>query len=370
MSDMDKAIFFFIGTEAELIKLFPVMLELKNREKPFKLIASGQNDISESIIFKETGCGNIDLELSQEKRIRKSTLGLMEWWTKTYRRSIHMIQEHFSDMNFRESLMVVHGDTISTYMGARIGQKLGMNVCHIEAGLRSHHLFNPFPEEIDRLLTSRIAKMHFAPGKEAALNLRNVQGKVIDTKQNTLLDSLRISRTFPVAEHKVDRILASDKRYFIFVIHRQENLANKKLVIKVVNIIEEQAKKRNVVIILHAITTGALVKYGLFDRLRNNKNIILLPRIGYFDFMKLLEASEFVITDGGSNQEELFYMGKPTLILRKTTERKEGIGKNAKLYQTMDDIQEFADSYDQLKQDVVIDGNPSMCIADELLSWN
>ena len=73
-----------------------------------------------------------------------------------------------------------------------------MRVCHVEAGLRSHNLFNPFPEEIDRLLTSRVARVHFAPGKEPLNNLRKAKGIVIDTQYNTILDSLMLSKSMPI----------------------------------------------------------------------------------------------------------------------------------------------------------------------------
>ena len=85
-------------------------------------------------------------------------------------------------------------------------------------------------------------------------------------------------------------------------------------------------------LILHKITEATLENMGILSELKKNKKFILLPRVDYFDFMKLLDGARYVITDGGSNQEELYYMGKPCLIMRKTTERQEGIGKNAVLF--------------------------------------
>lgn len=337
---MDHELFFFVGTEAELIKIFPVIIEARNNGLTTHIIASGQNDIKNSDILRMTDCGRIDIELSDEVNIRKSAKGLVSWWIKTYAGSKKKIAALYGEKTLKSGIMIVHGDTVSTYMGARLGRNLGMTVCHVEAGLRSHHLFNPFPEEIDRLLTSRVARIHFAPGSEAKKNLSHAKGKVIDTEQNTLLDSLRISEDFLPGD-VVKRIIMSAEPYFVFVMHRQENLSKSEFVCKVIEVIERKAAKQKAFIVGHVITVNTLKKYGLFDRLRNNANISIIPRMGYFDFMKLLKNAEYVITDGGSNQEELYYMNKPTLILRKTTERNEGIGRNVRLFKDLEDIEAF-----------------------------
>ena len=358
--------FFFIGTEAELIKVFPVIIEARKRGIEYHIIASGQNDITSSRILKELDCGEVELELSRESEIKKSAAGLMSWWAKTYRGAGKKIRERFSGCDFTKAYMIVHGDTVSTYMGARIGKKLGMTVGHIEAGLRSHHLLTPFPEEIDRLLTSRTARMHFAPGDEAASNLKKARGTVVNTEQNTLLDSLRYSREIPVASD-IGEILGKD--YFVFVLHRQENLAAKEFVSGVVGESERAAEKKTCVFILHEITQNALAKFGLLERLKANPKVILHKRVDYFDFMKLLDGAAFVITDGGSNQEELYYMNKPCLILRKATERNEGIGINCRLFNgDPKDIRTFIDGLGEQADErrTPVTGEPSKKIADTL----
>ncbi|MBQ6587224.1 MAG: UDP-N-acetylglucosamine 2-epimerase [Butyrivibrio sp.] len=356
-------IFFFIGTEAELIKVFPVMLELKRRGRKYHIIASGQNDITKSVIFQKTDCGNVDLKLSDEKDIKKSAAGLLSWWIKTYRSAASIIRKEFPEAVNSNSYMIVHGDTVSTYMGARIGRSLGMTVCHVEAGLRSHNIFNPFPEEIDRKLTSSIARLHFAPGEQALSNLQAVKGKAVSTGQNTLLDSLKVSEQIAACE-EISHILSEEKPYFVFVMHRQENVANEKLFRAAVMNALQISSEYKCVFILHSITRNALERLGLMDKVENSPNVILLSRVDYFSFMKLLKGSEFVITDGGSNQEELFYMGKPTLIMRKTTERNEGLGENAKLYSDVDEIISFAHEYRNYIRHTDLSGTPSSVIAD------
>ncbi len=225
---MNKNIFFFLGTEAELIKVFPVILDSMKKGGICHIIASGQNDLTKSRIMKEIPLNGMFLELSRESDIKKSAKGLLAWFIKTYRSASEKIEEKFGKGVFKGAPMVVHGDTVSTLMGARIGKKLGCVVCHVEAGLRSHHLFNPFPEEIDRLLTSRFARVHFAPGAEPVKNLRRAKGRVVDTVYNTILDSLKYSKNMPVLTKGLQDILKQD--YFVFVMHRQENLANKEFV--------------------------------------------------------------------------------------------------------------------------------------------
>lgn len=362
-----RGLFFFIGTEAELIKLFPVMGELSDRKVPYRIIASGQNDLKKSAVLRALNGGKVDLELSDEQSIRKTAAGLLGWYAATWRKARTQLVETFGAETLRGSVMVVHGDTVSTMMGAYLGRKLGMQVAHVEAGLRSHNWLNPFPEEIDRVLTSRKATLHFAPGQEAVANLRGAKGKVVDTVYNTIIDSLAYSRRMP-CENPAVQAQCDGPAYFVFVMHRQENLANKKLVEAMVRRIVAQTKTLRCVMILHKPTEVTLTQMGLLETLRANPQVVLLPRVEYFDFMKLLQGAEFVITDGGSNQEELAYMGKPCLIMRDRTERTDGLGENARLYggdlQAVDD---FVQNYGRYRREPVIPAqSPAARIAGEL----
>lgn len=358
---MKTGIFFFIGTEAELIKMFPVILECRANNAEYKIIASGQNDIVKSKILKVID--KIDVVLSSEMDIKKTAIGLLTWFMHTSYCAAKKIQNTIQDIDYSNSSMVVHGDTVSTLMGAYIGKKLGMEICHVEAGLRSHHLFNPFPEEIDRILTSKLAKIHFAPGDEPYQNLRRVKGNVINTKYNTIIDSLRYAMKL---ETKIEDI---EKPYFVFVLHRQENLMNRNLTCEIVKEILKIAEKTKCITILHEITRIYFEKYDLIDKMKNCPNIVMVPRMNYFNFMRVLHDAEYVLTDGGSNQEELYYMGKPCLILRKTTERKEGLGENARLFQeNVKRISEFAEQYRKHQISPILDEgySPSKVIAEAL----
>lgn len=359
-----KECFFFIGTEAELIKVFPVILECQNSGITCHIIASGQNDLKKSRILSYIKLSGEYVELSRESDIKKNARGLLRWFFRTKRQAAGQIMQCFNSNELRDKPLVVHGDTVSTLMGALIGRKLKMKICHIEAGLRSHHIMNPFPEEIDRMLTSSIARIHFAPGEQASNNLKKARGIVIDTKYNTILDSLAISEKMPIITENLQSILI--KEYFVFVMHRQENLMNREFVKEIIEKIIEVSKERKCVLILHQITENTFAEMGILKLLKGNDNFILLSRVDYFDFMKLLNSAQFVITDGGSNQEELHYMGKPCLIMRKATEREEGIGENAQIYQgNTEQIMKFNDYYKEWRRTkVVAKISPSKMIAD------
>ena len=134
-----KQIYFFIGTEAELIKLFTIMDNLQQKGIPYKIIASGQNDISKSSVLKAVNGGRIDWQLSDEKDIKKTAAGLLEWYFKTYQKGVKLFKQLFG--KDKNAVIVVHGDTVSTMMGAYLGGRFGLKVAHVEAGLRSHNWF-------------------------------------------------------------------------------------------------------------------------------------------------------------------------------------------------------------------------------------
>ena len=148
MTKVKKQIYFFIGTEAELIKVFPVIIECQKAGNTCHLIASGQNDLHKSRILDMIQLNGKLIELSKEESIQKSAVGLLKWFVAVRKRAPRMIRQQFDAEALTGASLVVHGDTVSTMMGAFVAKKLRMRLCHVEAGLRSHNLLNPFPEEI------------------------------------------------------------------------------------------------------------------------------------------------------------------------------------------------------------------------------
>ncbi|GAB3478883.1 UDP-N-acetylglucosamine 2-epimerase [Marinomonas epiphytica] len=313
-------IYFFVGTTAELIKLFPIMVEMRDQNIDYEVISSGQNQIVSSTIFEYFGLKAPSVILSDTTH-KKTAFGLLSWFFKSLFIGKASLKKRYKDL--KGAIMLVHGDTVSTVLGALVGKQLGMKVCHIEAGLRSYNYLNPFPEEIDRVITSRLASVHFAPNEWASKNLDGKKGEVINTGENTLLDSLRLSKTI-----NLDSKYKPKEAYFVLVVHRQENLFDSAFVESIFRRCIKESEKRHCVIVLHELTKIKLIELDLLDELNSNKNITLIPRLEYMEFMTVLSNCEFLVTDGGSNQEEAYYMGKPCLILRTHTERVEGLDEN------------------------------------------
>lgn len=322
-----KNLYFFIGTTAELIKMMPVMQVCWRRGVPFQLVASGQNDIRHSELLPLVGKQAPDLVLF-EGEIRKSATSLLLWFFRTFLRSVGLLRRHMRKSP-GPSVVVVHGDTVSTVMGALLAKLLRADVAHVEAGLRSFNYLHPFPEEIDRVITSRLADIHFCPNAWSLRNLDRLGGEKIDTGDNTLRDALAIAQSADVPP--THSLAATEGPYFVFVLHRQENLFNERLVRSLVDKAIRQSQKTPCVFILHHLTEVALARLGLLERLKAESRIRLVKRLPYMEFMKLLGGAQYVVTDGGSNQEECHYLGKPCLILRNVTERTEGLGENAVL---------------------------------------
>lgn len=324
----NKTYYFFIGTEAELIKLFPILKEFEKHKLPYKLIASGQNNISKSVLMGLLNQKTKPLVLFEGK-ITQTALGLLFWFLKTFIRSLGKLQSEFKNIDKKNTLIVVHGDTVSTVMGAMLGKWFGLKIAHVEAGLRSYNYLHPFPEEIDRVITSQFADIHLCPNEWAVNNIKNKRGVKVNTFQNTLLDSLNMVINTNIQSNLLDKL--KKDQYFIFIMHRQENLFNDQLVELLIDNVIDQSKKMKCVFVMHAPTKLVLKKKELMKKLKANKNIILSERLSYIEFMKVLDRCEFIVTDGGSNQEESYYFGKPCLILRSATERIEGLNENVVL---------------------------------------
>lgn len=348
---MKKNYYFFIGTTAELIKLFPVIKEFYENKIPFKIISSGQNDIKKSELLKIAGVQKIDFILYDEQ-IKQSAKSLLLWFIKTLQSGKKTLKNEFAQLDKKNSFMIVHGDTVSTVMGALIAKHFKIKLAHIEAGLRSYNFLHPFPEEIDRVIVSHYADVSFCPNQWSVNNLKKQKGVKVNTFQNTLVDSLRIATTKQVQDESL-KIIPDD--YFVFVMHRQENLFNTHLVNFMIKKIKEAAVQKKCVFILHEPTKVTLENLNLLKDLEQNSNFILLPRLPYISFMKVLKNSNFIITDGGSNQEESYYFGKPCLILRKATERIEGLNENVILTDGVEaEIEDFISNPGKYKRDPIV----------------
>jgi UDP-N-acetylglucosamine 2-epimerase (non-hydrolysing) len=313
----------FIGTKAQLIKMAPIMRVLQDRGHPYNFIYSGQHrDTVDDILANFAISKKPDITLYSGKDI--TGIAQMGKWAidivRKYSSPAHKAELFQNDTN---GIVLNHGDTFSTLLGSYLAKRHGLQSAHIESGLRSHNIFHPFPEELTRLATFRLSDYFFAPGMWALQNLASYQGIKINTEHNTLCDALRYS-----AQHTHP---GRGGHYGLVSIHRFENIFFRKRLEQIVKLLIESDPSCPKLFILHKPTEKKLKEYGLYDQLAACPHIELHPRYDYFRFIALVRGSAYLITDGGSNQEECSYLGLPCLLMRKATERQEGIGHNTVL---------------------------------------
>ena len=368
---MNKAnIYFFIGTTAELIKIAPVTRELKKRKVKYKIISSSQNELHfeelKHILGKEAP--HYIFKMKSFKWPKDIYLRFLVWIIKSIGNFFIYFRQEFKGRK-KEILFVVHGDTLTAVVGAIVAKLCRVKLVHIESGLRSFNFLEPFPEELSRFVVSWLADVHFSPGKWSIGNLVNHKGKKINTYSNTAGESIAL--TIKISKLKKLSGSRSKKKYFILVLHRQEHtLFNKIKTRRIINFITGFAKQDfRCVFIMHKLTRDYLKKEGMLSGLKKNKNLILPDRLQQPSYVKLIMDCEFIATDGGGNQEDAYFLGKPCLILRNRTERIEGLGENAVLSKNdFDRIEEFIQDYKSHKRKrPKMKIQPSKIIVDYLL---
>jgi UDP-N-acetylglucosamine 2-epimerase (non-hydrolysing) len=262
---------------------------------------------------------------------------------------------------------LIHGDTLTTLISLLYAKRCGQRVAHIEAGLRSYHLLNPFPEEMIRLIAMRFSDLLFAPSDWAFENLRKMgySAKAVDVGGNTGMDAVRYAANCSKAHQR------PDEPYVVVTVHRVETIYSRSRLRTVAALVERIARERTVLLVLHAPTRQQLVRFDLFDGMQQNESIKTLPLQPYPVFMDLLSGADFVMTDGGSIQEEAYYLNVPCLIMRTKTERVEGLGENAYLAAfDPERIEQFLQSFPKLRRsDIDENFHPSGILVDHLLPW-
>lgn len=218
-------------------------------------------------------------------------------------------------------LVLVVGDVNSTVACSLVAVKMGIPCVHVEAGLRSGD--RKMPEEINRIITDGICDHLFVTEQSGMINLakEGVADEKISFVGHVMIDSLVHFREKASHSGILEEIGVTPKQYVLMTMHRPHNVDNEKGLKDILSIIQHACKHRQVVFAIHPRTEARYKSHGLYDELSATKNLILLPPQGYFEFLKLMDNAELIITDSGGIQEETTYLQVPCMTFRDTTER-------------------------------------------------
>ena len=300
------------GTRPEAIKLAPVVQEFKESNKfRTRVILTGQHKemVSQVMdIFKISA--DLDLDLMKPRQsLTHITCAALEGLRKDF-------QEN------RPDLVLVQGDTTTAFAAALAAFYEQIPIGHVEAGLRTDNLQNPFPEEANRRLISQIATLHFAPTDRAVENLKKcaVVGDIHMTG-NTVIDAL-IKTALRRDQIEFDGIDWDNQRVILATIHRRENWEHLDDIVDGIKRVLDKHPNTALILPLHK---NPIVREPLTKLLGDHPRVVLTEPLGYCDLVATMYRSTLILTDSGGIQEEAPSLGKPVLVLRETTERQESI---------------------------------------------
>ena len=236
----------------------------------------------------------------------------------------------FYDQN-RVAAVLVQGDTTSAFFGGLCAFYHQIPVGHVEAGLRTHEMYSPFPEEMNRTLLGAVASWHFAPTRDAVKRLRaeSVPAGTIFMTGNTVVDALRwmVTRCSVAPLKQLIGVAALRKRLILVTCHRRESFGRP--MAAVAGAIATVARENADTVVLFPVHPNPAVRATVLPKLQNIPNVMLCEPLDYGTFLSCLKHAYLVLSDSGGVQEEATALGKPVLVLRESTERQEGVKAGA-----------------------------------------
>lgn len=304
------------GTRPEAIKMCPLVLELKQAEDVQCVVClTGQHkEMLKQVMDAFHITEDYNLEIMKDRQtLTTITTSILEKIEPI------LIQE-------RPDIVLVHGDTTTSYAAALAAFYQQIPVGHVEAGLRTGDIYSPFPEEMNRLLTDRISTMYFAPTEQNRQNL-NKEGitENIYVTGNTVIDAFAktVRADYVFHEEKLNEINFEQKKVILVTAHRRENIGVP--LQNICNAIKSIAQKHADTLFVYPVHLNPRVRETVFSTLDNVENILLIDPIDVLDMHNLLSRCYMVMTDSGGLQEEAPHFGKPVLVLRTETERPEAV---------------------------------------------
>ncbi|GAB6172772.1 UDP-N-acetylglucosamine 2-epimerase (non-hydrolyzing) [Paradesulfitobacterium aromaticivorans] len=318
MSTPRKVIVVF-GTRPEAIKMAPVVQALKSRDSIHCLVAvtAQHREMLDQVLqlFKITP--DYDLNLMQPGQTLTSiTTGALAGLSGVFTRE-------------RPDLVLVHGDTTTTFVAALAAFYEKIPVGHVEAGLRTHNKYSPYPEEMNRKLTGAVAELHFTPTATARTNLlrEGIKPELIHVTGNTVIDALlaTVDEKYRFNDPNLEQIftLEKDRRMLMVTTHRRENLGEPMR--HIYHALESILTEFPDTYVLFPVHKNPKVREVVQEVLGGHSRVHLVEPLDYQPFVNLQARSYLILTDSGGIQEEAPSLGKPVLVVRDTTERPEAV---------------------------------------------
>lgn len=314
-----KNVLFVFGTRPEVIKLAPVILELKKYSDRYRVILCNteqQKELSNQTLSYFNLKADINLDCMRPNQ------SLLE----VQARILTSLDKVFKDNNIDAT--IVQGDTMTVLCGTLASFYNKIPVFHVEAGLRSYDIYEPFPEEVMRQMTSRVAELHFAPTEKnkRALLKEDIADNKIHVTGNTVIDALFClsDKTMDMAKDFYEsQNIPIDDKVVLITAHRRENHGERiDRIIDAIEFLANNFKDHHFVIPVHP---NPNVKDKIYSRLEKYSNVYLLKPLDYPYLVYLMKNAKLILTDSGGIQEEAPSFGCPTLVMRYETERQEGI---------------------------------------------
>ncbi len=342
-----KKIMTVFGTRPEAIKMCPLVKELKTREKLETIVCvTGQHrEMLDQVLTAFDVVPDYDLSIMKAKQtLFDVTVNVLE--------KIKAVLEEV-----KPDVVLVHGDTSTTFVTALACFYLQIPVGHVEAGLRTYNIHSPFPEEFNRQAVGIVAKYSFAPTEMSKQNLLNEgkDEKTIYVTGNTAIDALKTT----VKEEYIHEHLewAKDSKLIMITAHRRENLGEpmRNMFNAIKRIIDENSDIKAI----YPIHMNPVVRETAKEILGDTDRIRIIEPLEVLDFHNFLSRSHMILTDSGGIQEEAPSLGKPVLVMRDTTERPEGIAagtlklvgtKEETIYKTFKELLENEEEYEKMSK--------------------
>jgi UDP-N-acetylglucosamine 2-epimerase (non-hydrolysing) len=315
---MKKKVLIIFGTRPEAIKLYPLIRLLKeNKAFDIVVVNSGQQ---KEMLDQTIKSLSISVDYDLGIMTANQTLATLS------SRLLIRLDEVYSTVN--PNYLFIHGDTTTSMIAGILGKYYKIKIFHVEAGLRSHNIYSPWPEEMNRKFNAITSDFNLAPTEAAKKNLlaEGIEEKYILVTGNTGIDAIRLTiqnkrNTFmvnPGNKYNNNNL----KNLVLITIHRRENFDKLREIFSAIKTVAET----NIQIdFLYPVHLNPNVRRLAYEMLSETDNLNLVNPLDYEEFIFLLEKSYFVITDSGGIQEEATYLGKPIILCRDTTERPEGL---------------------------------------------